>query len=90
MLFVHSASPFLCALLTSLSSAGRGDLPNHSLEPSVLHDLLHCDHGGDDNHRGFHPGCFCVPHELHSQEPGFRRSELSSSVVSALPYALFL
>lgn len=39
-------SPFFCALLTSsLSSLGRGDIPNHSLEPSLLHDLLYCDHG---------------------------------------------
>lgn len=39
-------SCFFCALLTSsLSSLGRGDIPNHSLEPTVLHDLLYCDHG---------------------------------------------
>jgi len=32
--------------------------------------------GGDDNHRGFYSGCFRLPHELHSEEPRFRRSEL--------------
>lgn len=43
---LRADSPFFCALVTfSLSSLGRGDIPNHSLEPSLLHDLLYCDHG---------------------------------------------
>lgn len=32
--------------------------------------------GGDDNHCGIYSGGFCLPHELHSEEPRFRRLEL--------------
>lgn len=39
------SSIFGALLISSLSSLGRGDIPNHSLEPSLLHDLLYCDHG---------------------------------------------
>lgn len=49
--------------------------------------------GGDDNHRGFYSGCFRLPHELHSEEPRFRRSELRTgwpTTLSSLPGVLCL
>ncbi|XP_051776995.1 two pore channel protein 1 isoform X2 [Erpetoichthys calabaricus] len=47
-----------------LSSFGRCDVSDFALEPPLFYDLLHCHHGGDDNHRCFHFRCFCVPDEL--------------------------
>lgn len=44
--------------------------------------------GGDDHHRGLHPGGLCLPHELQPQEPGHGRCVRVTPRALAAPLAI--